>query len=238
MRPRGGNPYETVVEGEREQPRGHQAHAAAPAAHERARHVRRSDPRDPDAARHAARAVRARPVARARQQPRRHRHLRRRPRGAVAVPLPRRARRSSTPRCSSRSISIRAASRRGSAAITAASSRSSRGRRRATASTARRRSICIDCGGYVRAPITKDLSIAVAGRRSYIDFILPLFLPEPEPGAQRIVTPVYYDYQARLDYNLHDDGRLSAVRDRLVGHAARAPAGRRQRRCRRTSTAR
>ena len=33
------------------------------------------------------------------------------------------------------------------------------------------------------------------------------FLPEPIAGAQRIVTPVYYDYQARLDYNLHADGR-------------------------------
>lgn len=67
----------------------------------------------------------------------------------------------------------------------------------------------IDSGGYLRAPITKDLSFAVAGRRSYIDFILPLFLPEPSAGSQRIVTPVYYDYQARLDWNLHDEGRLS-----------------------------
>jgi TonB family protein len=67
----------------------------------------------------------------------------------------------------------------------------------------------IDSGGYVRAPITKDVSAAIAGRRSYIDFILPLFLPEPQAGSQRIVTPVYYDYQARLDWNLHENGRLS-----------------------------
>ncbi len=67
----------------------------------------------------------------------------------------------------------------------------------------------IDSGGYVRAPLTKDLSFAAAGRRSYIDFFLPFVLPDPGPGAQRIVTPVYYDYQARLDYNLHEDGRLA-----------------------------
>ncbi|MEO8549749.1 MAG: TonB-dependent receptor, partial [Kofleriaceae bacterium] len=67
----------------------------------------------------------------------------------------------------------------------------------------------IDAGGYLRAPITDDLSIAVAGRRSYIDAFLGFVLPEPAKGAQRIVTPVYYDYQARADYNLHGDGRAS-----------------------------
>ncbi|HEX8109829.1 MAG TPA: TonB-dependent receptor, partial [Kofleriaceae bacterium] len=67
----------------------------------------------------------------------------------------------------------------------------------------------IDSGGYLRAPITKDLSIAVAGRRSYIDLFLGFVLPQPAKGGQRIVTPVYYDYSARIDYNLHDNGRLS-----------------------------
>src|SRR5262249_39677274 len=67
----------------------------------------------------------------------------------------------------------------------------------------------IDSGGYLRAPITKDLSIAVAGRRSYIALFLGFVLPQPPKGGQRIVTPVYYDYSARVDYNLHDNGRLS-----------------------------
>src|SRR5215468_7003111 len=67
----------------------------------------------------------------------------------------------------------------------------------------------IDSGGYLRAPITSDLSIAVAGRRSYIDLFLGFVLPQPAKGGQRIVTPVYYDYSARVDYNLHDNGRLS-----------------------------
>jgi TonB family protein len=66
-----------------------------------------------------------------------------------------------------------------------------------------------DSGGYVRTPITKDLSFAFAGRRSYIDAFLGFVLPDPGPGAQRIVTPIYYDYAGRLDYNLHENGRLS-----------------------------
>ncbi|HMG24122.1 MAG TPA: TonB-dependent receptor, partial [Kofleriaceae bacterium] len=67
----------------------------------------------------------------------------------------------------------------------------------------------IDSGGYLRAPITDDLSIAVAGRRSYIDLFLGFVLPQPGKGGQRIVTPIYYDYSARADYDLHEHGRLS-----------------------------
>lgn len=67
----------------------------------------------------------------------------------------------------------------------------------------------IDAGGYARAPITKDLSIAFAGRRSYIDAFLGAVLPSPGPGASRLVTPIYYDLAARLDYDLHADGHAS-----------------------------
>jgi TonB family protein len=67
----------------------------------------------------------------------------------------------------------------------------------------------LDTGVYVRTPITKNLSFAFAGRRSYVDAFLGFVLPDPGPGAQRIVTPVYYDYAGRLDYNLKENGRLS-----------------------------
>ncbi len=67
----------------------------------------------------------------------------------------------------------------------------------------------LDAGAYLRAPITKDLSVAFAGRRSYIDAFLGFVLPEPSEGSQRVVTPIYYDYSGRLDYNLHEHGRLS-----------------------------
>jgi TonB family protein len=66
----------------------------------------------------------------------------------------------------------------------------------------------LDSGGYLRAPITKDLSVAFAGRRSYVDAFLGFVLPDPGPGAQRIVTPIYYDYAGRIDYDLHANGRL------------------------------
>jgi TonB family protein len=67
----------------------------------------------------------------------------------------------------------------------------------------------IDSGGYMRTPITKDIDVAFAGRRSYIDAFLGFFVPQPSAGGQRIVTPVYYDYQGRIDWNLHQDGKLS-----------------------------
>jgi hypothetical protein len=66
----------------------------------------------------------------------------------------------------------------------------------------------LDSGGYLRAPITKNLSISFAGRRSYVDAFLGLVLPDPGEGAQRIVTPVYYDYAGRVDYDLAERGRL------------------------------
>ena len=67
----------------------------------------------------------------------------------------------------------------------------------------------IDAGGYLRAPLTKDLTIAVAGRRSYIDAFLGFVLPTPSKGSQRIVTPIYYDVSAKLDWNLHENGHVS-----------------------------
>jgi hypothetical protein len=67
----------------------------------------------------------------------------------------------------------------------------------------------IDSGGYMRTPITKDIDVAFAGRRSYIDAFLGFVVPQPSAGGQRIVTPVYYDYQGRIDWNLHQDGKLS-----------------------------
>jgi TonB family protein len=67
----------------------------------------------------------------------------------------------------------------------------------------------LDAGGYVRFPVGKNGSMAVAGRRSYLDFMLGFFLPEPKPGARLLVVPVYYDYQARFDYDLKKEGKAS-----------------------------
>lgn len=67
----------------------------------------------------------------------------------------------------------------------------------------------LDAGGYVRAPLGKRASFAFAGRRSYIDALLPYVLPEPDPGAQQVVVPIYWDWQARADVDLAQDGRLA-----------------------------
>lgn len=67
----------------------------------------------------------------------------------------------------------------------------------------------IDASVYTRAPIGKRASVAFAGRRSYIDVFLPLVLPEPEPGATQVVVPIYYDWQARADVDLRAEGKAS-----------------------------
>ena len=52
---------------------------------------------------------------------------------------------------------------------------------------------------------------AFAIRRSYIDLILPLFLPhDPKTGTTSVV-PVYYDYQARLDHRTDAGDALSLL---------------------------
>jgi len=77
----------------------------------------------------------------------------------------------------------------------------------------------LDAGGYVRVPIGKKWAIAIAGRRSYLDTFLDLVLPEPKAGATRIVVPVYWDVQARADWDGGRQGKATifgiASADRL-----------------------
>lgn len=65
----------------------------------------------------------------------------------------------------------------------------------------------LDSGGYLRAPITKNLMVSVAGRRSYIDVFLPLVIQDEGT----VVVPVYYDYQGRLDWDLKSEGKASVT---------------------------
>jgi TonB family protein len=55
----------------------------------------------------------------------------------------------------------------------------------------------VDGSLMLEGPITHDLSFAVAGRRSWIDATLPLFT-----SSSLQLSPVYYDYQARLAWRL------------------------------------
>ncbi len=67
----------------------------------------------------------------------------------------------------------------------------------------------LDAGGSLRVPIGKRASLAFAGRRSYLDTFLPYFLPDQPPGATLIVVPVYWDAQARADLDLGKHGRAA-----------------------------
>src|SRR6266436_2235826 len=65
--------------------------------------------------------------------------------------------------------------------------------------------------GFVEAPLGERTQIAVAARRSYIDFFLPLFLPNDPKNGVTSITPVYWDYQARLDHRLLNGDELTLL---------------------------
>jgi TonB family protein len=58
----------------------------------------------------------------------------------------------------------------------------------------------LDSGFFLESPITEGISAAVAARRSYVDLLLPLVLPEDPEGGTLLVLPRYWDYQARVDF--------------------------------------
>jgi len=56
----------------------------------------------------------------------------------------------------------------------------------------------LDGGLYLEAPIGDKAAIAIAGRRSYIDFLLSKAIPDNAPVS--VSLPVYYDFQALANY--------------------------------------
>jgi TonB family protein len=62
---------------------------------------------------------------------------------------------------------------------------------------------------FVEAPLGERTQVAVAARRSYIDLFLPLFLPNDPKNGVTSITPVYWDYQARLDHKLLNGDELT-----------------------------
>ncbi|MCX4241470.1 energy transducer TonB [Paraliomyxa miuraensis] len=57
-----------------------------------------------------------------------------------------------------------------------------------------------DTGVLVEGPVGKG-SFALSGRRSYIDVLLPAFIPD-DAGLDLTIAPRYYDYQTLFDYPL------------------------------------
>ncbi|RMG11858.1 MAG: TonB family protein [Deltaproteobacteria bacterium] len=71
-----------------------------------------------------------------------------------------------------------------------------------------------DTSLFFRYPITDDLSVAAAGRRSYVDLFLPLVIGLTSgggSGGSGLVTlaPQYGDYQVKVDYDGLPDHALS-----------------------------
>jgi len=63
--------------------------------------------------------------------------------------------------------------------------------------------------GFVEMPLGENTQLAVAARRSYIDLFLPLFLPNDPKNGITSITPIYWDYQARLDHKLKNGDDLT-----------------------------
>lgn len=68
----------------------------------------------------------------------------------------------------------------------------------------------LNIGLYLNAPITKNITISGAIRRSYIDALLPLVFKAADVNATTVV-PVYYDYQLKVDAKIGGDDRLSVL---------------------------
>ncbi|ADO74884.1 TonB-dependent receptor [Stigmatella aurantiaca] len=60
----------------------------------------------------------------------------------------------------------------------------------------------IESNAVLEGPLTENLGIAVAGRRSYIDLVLKA-IPENEDGPSIQVAPRYYDAQLKLHWTPH-----------------------------------
>jgi hypothetical protein len=72
----------------------------------------------------------------------------------------------------------------------------------------------IDSSAFVETPVTKDLSVAMAVRRSNIDFVFQNFVPDDTYDV--VAAPTYFDYQALVSYRIN-----SATRLRLLGYGSR-----------------
>ncbi|MEI8254794.1 MAG: TonB-dependent receptor [Deltaproteobacteria bacterium] len=65
----------------------------------------------------------------------------------------------------------------------------------------------VDVSAFAEGAITPNLSVAIAARRSVVDAVLGLVLPRI-PGVGFTALPVYYDYQAVLEYRPAPNHRL------------------------------
>ncbi len=67
----------------------------------------------------------------------------------------------------------------------------------------------INTAAMLQGPLGKKGSFAIAARRSYIDALIPLVVPD-DGSLAFTALPRYYDYQARADYRVNKHLKLSA----------------------------
>ncbi|WP_224366221.1 TonB family protein [Hyalangium versicolor] len=75
----------------------------------------------------------------------------------------------------------------------------------------------MDAGFFIEAAITDGVSVAAAARRSYVDALIPLFIPDDE-GSTISVVPKYWDYQVRVDFGLRSKDAPAPGAARSTGH--------------------
>jgi TonB family protein len=66
----------------------------------------------------------------------------------------------------------------------------------------------LDSSAFFEGPVGKGVRVSASVRRSYIDALLPFFIPKKVGSSFVTVVPVYYDYFARAEKDLANGGRL------------------------------
>jgi TonB family protein len=75
----------------------------------------------------------------------------------------------------------------------------------------------LDTGLFIESPLADGISVAAAARRSYIDALLPMFMPKTE-GSTISVVPRYWDYQLRVDFGTRTKEAPAPGIGRSTGH--------------------
>jgi TonB family protein len=66
----------------------------------------------------------------------------------------------------------------------------------------------LDASAFFEGPVGKGWRVSASVRRSYIDTLLPYFIPKKVGSTFVTVVPIYWDYQARAEHDLRAGGRL------------------------------
>jgi len=66
----------------------------------------------------------------------------------------------------------------------------------------------LDASAFFEGPVAGGWRVSASVRRSYVDALLPLFIPKKVGSNFVTVVPVYYDYQARAEHDLRGGGKF------------------------------